>query len=329
MYSVALLAFLPAILAKPYPRQATTAADGTLYIHPNGNTNFCLGTYGAYNSAPVDIFDCSTKTAATPSWSLDSSRRRFQLNGTNFCLDAGSNIGDGVSMKLWQCYDNLPQQQWSYNSGDQHFSVATGAECLDLRDGALYNGGATQTWQCSSPNPNQKWTLTAAQSGTGTSSSASQSASGSASGTSSGTASSASPSQTPTQQGQALHPNGNNGKCLDVQGNVQANGTPVDIYDCNGTSAQQWVLTRGSTAVRLANTNFCLDAGSNIGNQVGMKLWQCYSGLAQQTWYYTDDNRIAVQGYGQCLDLTGGRLDNGNIVQTWTCTDGNTNQIWN
>ena len=91
MYSVALLAFLPAILAKPYPRQATTAADGTLYIHPNGNTNFCLGTYGAYNSAPVDIFDCSTKTAATPSWSLDSSRRRFQLNGTNFCLDAGSN----------------------------------------------------------------------------------------------------------------------------------------------------------------------------------------------------------------------------------------------
>ena len=69
----------------------TTAADGTLYIHPNGNTNFCLGTYGAYNSAPVDIFDCSTKTAATPSWSLDSSRRRFQLNGTNFCLDAGSN----------------------------------------------------------------------------------------------------------------------------------------------------------------------------------------------------------------------------------------------
>ena len=65
------------------------------------------------------------------------------------------------------------------------------------------------------------------------------------------------------------------------------------------------------------------------GNGVQMKIWECYSGLAQQTWYYTDDNRIAVQGYGQCLDLTGGRLDNGNIVQSWTCTDGNTNQIWN
>ena len=36
-----------------------------------------------------------------------------------------------------------------------------------------------------------------------------------------------------------------------------------DSYDCNGTGAQQWVLNRGSTAVRLANTNLCLDAGSN------------------------------------------------------------------
>ena len=66
-----------------------------------------------------------------------------------------------------------------------------------------------------------------------------------------------------------------------------------------------------------------------VGNRVGTKLWQCYDGLAQQTWYYTDDNRIAVEGQGQCLDLTGGILDNGNVVQTWVCTDGNTNQIWN
>ena len=91
MYSVALLAFLPAILAKPSPRQATTAADGTLYIHPNRNTNFCLGTYGAYSSAPVDIFDCSTKTASSPAWILNPDRQRFQLDGTQMCLDAGTN----------------------------------------------------------------------------------------------------------------------------------------------------------------------------------------------------------------------------------------------
>ena len=33
-------------------------------------------------------------------------------------------------------------------------------------------------------------------------------------------------------------------------------------YDCNGTGAQQWSLNAGTTAVQVANTNFCLDAGS-------------------------------------------------------------------
>jgi hypothetical protein len=31
---------------------------------------------------------------------------------------------------------------------------------------------------------------------------------------------------------------------------------------------------------------------------------QCYAGVAAQTWFFTDDNRIALQGQGQCLDLT-------------------------
>ncbi|KAL1762545.1 ricin B lectin domain-containing protein [Schizophyllum commune] len=305
MFSIVLLALLPAALAKPFPRQATTTASGsTVYIHPNGNTNFCLGAAGTSNGAAVDIFDCTVKSASTPAWTLNNDQKRFQLNGTQMCLDAGSNIGDGVSMKIWQCYDNLPQQQWTYNSATQHYSVGTGAECLDLRDGVLGNGAPTQTWQCSDANTNQKWTVTAPSGST-------------------------TPVTPPSSTGQALHPNGNTGKCLDVQGNVQANGTPVDIYDCNGSSGQKWVLSRGSTAVKLAGTNFCLDAGESFANGAGMKIWQCYSGLAQQSWYYTDDNRLAVESKGQCLDLTGGILDNGKLMQTWTCTDGNTNQIWN
>ncbi|MEV6118438.1 ricin-type beta-trefoil lectin domain protein, partial [Streptomyces sp. NPDC052109] len=30
------------------------------------------------------------------------------------------------------------------------------------------------------------------------------------------------------------------GKCLDVAGANSADGTPVQLYDCNGTNAQQW-----------------------------------------------------------------------------------------
>ncbi|KAF8890492.1 ricin B lectin domain-containing protein [Infundibulicybe gibba] len=77
----------------------------------------------------------------------------------------------------------------------------------------------------------------------------------------------------------ALHPNGNQAKCLDVRGAVYANGTPVQIYDCNGTPAQRWVITSGPTRVALAGTPYCLDAGSTPGNNVGMKIWQCFDNL--------------------------------------------------
>lgn len=94
------------------------------------------------------------------------------------------------------------------------------------------------------------------------------------------------------------------------------------------------------------------------GNGVGMKIWECYDNLAAQAWYYTDDNRIALAGQGivplhscwtrtdystiaisvprflvilqgQCLDLPGGIVTNSQQVQTWQCTNLNTNQVWN
>lgn len=32
-----------------------------------------------------------------------------------------------------------------------------------------------------------------------------------------------------------IYPKASNKFCLDVQGNVQADGTPVQVYECNGT----------------------------------------------------------------------------------------------
>ncbi|KAL0945344.1 hypothetical protein HGRIS_000842 [Hohenbuehelia grisea] len=136
------------------------------------------------------------------------------------------------------------------------------------------------------------------------------------------------PPPPPTPRGREIHPNGNRSKCLDVRGNSQQNGTPVQIYDCNGTGAQKWVINRANTKVRLAGTNFCLDAGSSPGNGIGMKIWQCYDNLPAQAFYYTDDKRIAVTGKGQCLDLTDGDLTNARQSQTWRCTDNNNNQVW-
>ncbi|KAF9562512.1 ricin B-like lectin [Agrocybe pediades] len=126
-----------------------------------------------------------------------------------------------------------------------------------------------------------------------------------------------------------LHPNGNRNKCVDVRGAAFANGTPVQIYDCNGTGAQKWIFNREATKVRLAGTNFCLDSTSPTPlNGTPLKIWQCFNGLPAQEWFYGPDNKLTLNGQAQCMDLTNGLLTNSNQLQTWQCVDGNANQIW-
>ncbi|WP_045227167.1 ricin-type beta-trefoil lectin domain protein [Methyloterricola oryzae] len=47
-------------------------------------------------------------------------------------------------------------------------------------------------------------------------------------------------------------------KCLDVRGGGTADGTPVQIFECNGTGAQQWIYTGTGTIFNLRSGK-CLD----------------------------------------------------------------------
>ncbi|KIK01011.1 carbohydrate-binding module family 13 protein [Laccaria amethystina LaAM-08-1] len=126
-----------------------------------------------------------------------------------------------------------------------------------------------------------------------------------------------------------LHPIRSANKCLDVRGGIFQNGTAVQIYDCNETAAQKWIIGRGATTpVLLAGTGFCLDAGKTPASGVGLKIWQCFAGLPAQTWIYTLAGSIVLNGTNQCVDLTDGLTDNGNRLQTYQCADGNVNQAW-
>ncbi|TFK38390.1 ricin B lectin domain-containing protein [Crucibulum laeve] len=125
----------------------------------------------------------------------------------------------------------------------------------------------------------------------------------------------------------ALHPNGNPERCLIVPGGTLVNGAPVVLGDC--THGDTWAFGHGTTTkVEYNLSGFCLDAGSSPANGVGMKIWQCFDDLPAQTWFFTNDNRMALFNQGQCLDLTGGNMSIGAGVQTWQCTDNDVNQIW-
>ncbi|KAF6745359.1 ricin B lectin domain-containing protein [Ephemerocybe angulata] len=110
------------------------------------------------------------------------------------------------------------------------------------------------------------------------------------------------------------------------------NGTPVQLsFAVDGQASQRWTLNRGPTKVKLNSSSdpeYCLDAGANPQNGTLMKVWQCYDNLPAQAWYYTGDNRIALEGQGFCLDLPNANATDGQTLQIWACTTGNTNQIW-
>ena len=124
----------------------------------------------------------------------------------------------------------------------------------------------------------------------------------------------------------------------------------MSSFDCNGSNTQKWQWNGDAlTSINpVDGSQWCLDAGVNSqckyiflrlmlipayiltgANGVKMKIWQCFSGLPQQTWTpVTTSGTIKLTTANFCLDLTNGITTNQNVLQIWTCGGGNPNQIW-
>ncbi|SFW62886.1 ricin-type beta-trefoil lectin domain protein [Amycolatopsis australiensis] len=114
------------------------------------------------------------------------------------------------------------------------------------------------------------------------------------------------------------------GKCIDVAGANSANGTAVQLYDCNGSNAQQWTLGTDGTIRALGK---CLDVtGQSTADGAQLQIWDC-GGTANQKWAATAARDIVGAGSGKCVDATGNSSANGTRLQIWTCT-GAANQKW-
>ncbi|SEC64718.1 Beta-glucanase, GH16 family [Streptomyces sp. 3213] len=114
------------------------------------------------------------------------------------------------------------------------------------------------------------------------------------------------------------------GKCVDVNGANSANGTAVQLYDCNGSAAQQWTVGSDGTIRALGK---CLDVNAG-GTADGTKvqLYDC-NGSAAQQWAVSSANDIVNPQANKCLDVTGNNSANGTPLQIWTCSGG-ANQKW-
>ncbi|MGW5281013.1 ricin-type beta-trefoil lectin domain protein [Streptomyces collinus] len=114
------------------------------------------------------------------------------------------------------------------------------------------------------------------------------------------------------------------GKCADVAGADPANGTPVQLYDCNGTAAQAWTVGADGTVRALGK---CLDVtGNGTADGSTVQLWDCTGG-PNQKWAVSAAHDIVNPQANKCLDVTGNDPANGTRLQIWSCSGG-ANQKW-
>ncbi len=114
------------------------------------------------------------------------------------------------------------------------------------------------------------------------------------------------------------------GKCMDIAGASTGNGTPVQLHECNGTSAQEWELALDGTLQGLGK---CLDVtGGATNDGATVQIYDC-NGTGAQQWGVTPDGSIINAQSGKCLDVPSKATADGTQLIIWTC-HGEENQRW-
>jgi lysophospholipase L1-like esterase len=116
------------------------------------------------------------------------------------------------------------------------------------------------------------------------------------------------------------------GKCIDVRNSGTADGTPVQLYGCNGTGAQRWTYAPGAGGT-LRALGRCLDvSGGGTANRTKVQLWPC-NGTGAQRWVTGLNSSLVNPQSGRCLDDPGSSTVDGTQLQIYDC-NGAAAQRW-
>merc|ERR1719408_90857 len=122
--------------------------------------------------------------------------------------------------------------------------------------------------------------------------------------------------------------------CLDLPGGDGTNGSPVQLWKCNGGSNQFWRWNAdGSIANGQSGYNKCLDlAGGDTSGGAPLQIWDC-NGHTNQQWGYAPNpinpkpelgGIIYYKSTGEwsfCIDFLGGEPPgNGKKLTVWKCS---------
>ncbi|WP_371499925.1 ricin-type beta-trefoil lectin domain protein [Kitasatospora sp. NBC_00374] len=113
--------------------------------------------------------------------------------------------------------------------------------------------------------------------------------------------------------------------CLDVATAGTANGTPVQLWNCNGTSAQK--ITFGTDRTVHLNGK-CLDVnGAGTADGTAVQIWDCNGSVSQQWEAGPNPGSLQNPHSQRCIDDPWASNTPGNKLVIWTCSPGS-NQKW-
>src|ERR1700755_148100 len=106
------------------------------------------------------------------------------------------------------------------------------------------------------------------------------------------------------------------GRCIDIPAATPVDGARLQIYDCNGTAAQQWTLGSDGTVRALGK---CMDAAAaGTANGTAIQLYTC-NGTNAQKFTLSGAGDLVNVGANKCVDVANHGTANGSQLQLWTC----------
>jgi hypothetical protein len=319
------------------------------YTAVNRNSGKCVdaAAAGTANATAVQQYTCNGTTAQQ--WQLLATSGGYYRvgarNATSQVWDvSGVSATDGALIHLW-AYGGGNNQQWmpvAEGGGYYHFVSRHSGKCLDVPASSTTDGARLQQWTCnggaaqsfllstggaSTPTPTAPPTFTAT---------ATRTATASATRTATATAATATATRTPT----ATATSGglstttwyavvgrNSGKCVDAAAAGTANGTAVQQYACNGSTAQQWQFKTTSggyyqVVTRNATTQAWDVSGVSAADGALIQLW-AYGGGNNQQWLPVSEAggsyHFVNRHSGKCLDVPAASTADGVRLQQYTC----------
>lgn len=271
------------IVSAGYSATSTGGGPGSIIAAPGGK---CVDVYGddtGGNQAVVQLYDCQT-LAADQHWS-GSAYGSGTLGTLGKCLDInGNGTANGTHVELYDC-NGAGGQQW-HPQADGSLRNPQSGRCLDDPSGNTTNGTALQIYDCNG-NTAQKFSIATPIIGNG---GQCVDVAGIDTGGNGAVVqlhnclTIASFDPIAIDQQWTLRSDGtirSLGRCLDLDGNGTANGTHLELYDCNGIGGQQWV-PQPNGSLKNPQSGRCLDDPSgNTANNTALQLYDCNGNIAQ------------------------------------------------